>query len=1202
MAELFLVYNDFHFLIISIAGVLAFFLCHELKKSLADRLAWSFLALFAISHAAFNAFHLINRFITGFPFIEDAIPIFAFISTSFCFGFVINIQNYNGNLPSIRRFWYLFQLLGLSGLAFGLHAFALTQFCFLGVPSILMIARAFYLGEVFKVRNRCLCHKISGLWLILILSVIHSKSAGLVSFDNVFSKILVNFSTVFWMLGLWFCVRRLQMEDAAPSVMRSQNSLMVFLPIALLVTFTFGLLTSSFLTRKAFEYDIHSKANLFTTLIHAVKSQFSLADIQVKQIAETNYLKKILSNPQEKQSDLFNETLDHFNRALPNSVCYLIATNGTTIFSSNRNEPDSFVDRNFSFRSYFQEGMQGKPSQMLSQGSISRVFGYYSSRPILSDNEEVLAVAVVKLNLDNFSSFFPDSIPLCLLDENLEIVSSNRPSTFWSPVLPLEKQPFAFIPPRFRHQLNCDLSYSSPSSRSFQTDTFLWKHSILNTNWKFCAMDSGQSVLWARILAISLTLIGTIVSLGIAHNWAQSLSSSSKIEKGARIYKTLVEGSSNIVVLLDLYGNILAVNQTGIRELGLDAEGNSLKRIPEYWNEKTQPLVRQAIQKALTGNRIVCEAEKPEADGGTTYWELILNPVVEEGAAPTQLIGIFHNFTEHKLASLELRRERDLTTSILNTAQAIILLLDMTGKVLRVNQHYYDLTGFKPEEVIGSNWLEKFIADADIQKVSSYFRQYCNNFGMAPLINKINTKNGKLLEIEWKNRTVKDEGGRAIGVISVGQDITHHSQLENKLRESKSKVSMLNNSFVRFGSSPEENITVLNEVAWLITGADAVFTKECLDETMKTLARASVSDDILDLIPEFCHSINHTVNPSKEPFLISDISSQKRICECLHNFQAAIQCNFFLGNVVSGALFCCYQDRTPDLSEEDLGLISLIAQAMGIEIARLTEKRALQEAIQQLDAKNRRMSLEMDIARTVHRSFLPAAAPLSGKFSFGFKFQPSFSVGGDYFDFIPFPELKKMGVFFADISGHGVAGALLSSMLKMILFSVTRDCPTPQEVLSRMNKEIEENFPSGYFVAAFYALIDEDSQQINFANAAPEPALVVRENGRVEILCHGGQPMGLLPPEFTDAETFAGTSVILEPGEKLVFFTDGLTDIKVGEKERIGLERLSRWFSEAANLDAQIFCDEIYRRAVSSAVEKGIDDDIMLLAVARSKV
>ncbi|MEW6713290.1 MAG: GAF domain-containing SpoIIE family protein phosphatase, partial [Candidatus Riflebacteria bacterium] len=379
-----------------------------------------------------------------------------------------------------------------------------------------------------------------------------------------------------------------------------------------------------------------------------------------------------------------------------------------------------------------------------------------------------------------------------------------------------------------------------------------------------------------------------------------------------------------------------------------------------------------------------------------------------------------------------------------------------------------------------------------------------------------------------------------------------------------------------------------------------VFIKENINGQLAQISFASLMEEGKVGTQTNCIIKPGIESLGKDPILVQNLRSFGADCKCLQIYKSAIFSNLFLLEEHVGLLFCCFQCDLPEISEEDIDLIKIIAQAISIEIARLREKRELKSVIEELNVKNRRISLEMDIARTVHRSFLPVKAPRSRSYSFGFKFSPCFSVGGDYFDFLPFPVSQKMGVFFADISGHGVAGALLSSMLKMILFSVTHDCPVPVEVLSRMNQKIEENFPSGYFVSAFYTILDETTNEIEFANAAPEPALVLRSDGRIEIYSRGGQPMGLLPAEFIDNETFVGSKLVLEKGDKLIFFTDGLTDIKITDNARLGLDRVCSWLSEYSSLEAQQLVDKIYQLATDAAIENGIDDDIMLLAIARN--
>lgn len=1183
---------DFFILIMALNGYFAFVLCNYLKNRLGDKTAWSFLSLFALTHGLFNTFRLVQRFSSLFPFLEEAIPVFAFSFSCFLIGFALNIRSYSGDFSKLRKFWYFLVLAGLSGAVFNLKFFAITQFLFLALPAILSICLASFRSEVFKVRNLCFSHRVVVFSLIILFTTLQLTNLGFIQYQSGLQFFIVFFSSSFWAVSLWFSLRKNSLEEASVSVKQYYRLVDFFLPVSLLLIIIGGFFVSAFLTENAFKFEIQSKKNLLVNVNTLLEGRFMQAGMLAEQLAQAPGLKEAFTGNIKRAED----TLDLFAATIPDAVAYLMNASGTVLTSSNRNQPDSFVGKDFSFRPYFQDAIQGRIGKFLALGTVSNLFGYYHSLPLISESREVVGVAVVKINLNRFSKFFPQNIPMAVIDEKEVIVTSNRPSLFWQRLLPFGEIDFSIAE---KIETKNPLKFFLYRNRYQPTgEELVWQYRLDRSNWQFIIQDSAHFLILARLLGISITLLGSVMIFGVTAFWSLSLQASSMNEKSSRVYKTLVEASVNIVVLTDIYGNIQTINDTGIKELYYD-QGNSNRRLPDYWEKESQESVRQAMQTALSGKRSVCEAVKREENGEKSYWELILNPVIEEDSPPKQLVGIFHNFTARKIASMQLSHEKELTESIINTAQAIILLMDMNGNVLRINQHFYELSGFQPEEVLGQNWFEKFIPEFDSQRVSSYFRQYLNNIKMPPLVNKIRTARGEMLEVEWKNRTIKDSNGKVIGVISVGQDITHHLKMESSLRESKTKFAMLNNCFVRFGSSPNENISILTEAAWLLLGADIAFSKQLTEEKLVLLARASISEEFLHDIPEECLLKPEIADSGKEPKVIDDLKVLSATCSYLSPYESAVFCNFFENDMLAGTLFCCYQEKKEHFSEEQLDLLSIISQAIGIEVERLKQSQALQNAIDALAARNRRMSLEMDIARTVHRSFLPSSAPPSEKFEIGFKFSPCFTVGGDYFDFVPFPDIGKLGILFADISGHGVAGALLSSMLKMILFNQTRDCQPAKEILNRMNGQIEENFPSGYFVSAFYALLDEESSSIDLANAAPEPALVIRKKGHIEIVCRGGQPMGLLPSEFTDSETFAGTSIELEAGDMLFLFTDGLTDIKISENERLGIDRLSRWLSEESAQSPQQLCETIYQRAIDMAVPESIDDDIMILAVAR---
>lgn len=1199
-----IVRSDFYFFCFSLLSVFIFFFSRFFKQKLADRFAWQMFSLFALVQATSHLFELIQQFYNLFPSLESARPVFSFLSSLLIGAFALNISNKLGEKHNKRHFWFVPVILVFATLSFGLRIFTFLQALIVGLPAIILTIKAFYEENVFKAGTTCLCQKISGIALSAFLTINLLQDIRFIPTESFFVSSLLLTSFAFLAAAFWCCARVIDQGDASSEIIRSSKYLKLFAPVSLAIIFPVLFLLTLILVGSSFYYEKNAKITLGNSLKLLFESHWHPVDVAARKLSSLPEIKKIFQSPDDSQTlKKVNKLIDDHSLLIKNSVVYLMDKDGNTISSSNRNSKNSFLNQNFAFRPYFKQAIEGKPADYLARGIISNRFGYYSAQPVHSANGKVLGVVVIKSDLRNIKKELPGMPAIALIDENSELVIANRPTDFWVNFLPLNN--VGFIPANIsgNHEYDGVLSFY-PSEDDFrapreQRNLFVWRYKLNISGWALCLVDNAYGLAWVRLLGLTIAFLAAFVLVVVAYIWDMSLKTAQEVEKNARIYESLVEGSSNIVALMDIYGNFLTLNTMGRRTLGLekDDELGSL-RLPDIWDKESVSSVRESLQKCLNGKKVVCEAVKTE-ENGPTYWELLLNPVTKNNTLPREIIGIFHNFTQRKLATLELRKEKDLVDNLLNTAQAIILLLDSKANILQVNQYFYDITGYTEEEVLGKSWLDNFVAEDDKLKVSSFFQRYSRSSGVAPLLNKIVTSDGKTLDIEWRNKTLRDENRKAMGIIAVGQDVTRHLQIENTLRESKSKFAMLNNCFIRFGNSPEDNMEMLGEIAWMLTGADSIVIKEFKDNKFQSLNISTVNEEEVENL-KTAFSFDQSIEKlGKSPAVLNDLQHNKLIADPPEGIKGAIANLIYFNNQLTGAIFACFSSEVEEMSAEDLNLVSIVAQAIGVEIIRMREDRQLREAFHQLALKDKRMSLEMEIARTVHRSFLAEKAPECSPYKIGQMFQPCFSVGGDYFEFIPFAEKQQLGVLFADISGHGVAGALLSSMLKALIKETTSENNDPNKVLLKMNDSIESNFPEGYFVSAFFALIDKKDENIIVASAAPEPAILLRKDKRIEKIAKGGQPMGLLPTEFVDPDDFASFNVKLHPGDTLLFFTDGITDIKISEDERIGLDRFCQWVSELAGAEPQDLCDNLYSRATEAAIEKGIDDDIMLLAIKR---
>ena len=200
-------------------------------------------------------------------------------------------------------------------------------------------------------------------------------------------------------------------------------------------------------------------------------------------------------------------------------------------------------------------------------------------------------------------------------------------------------------------------------------------------------------------------------------------------------------------------------------------------------------------------------------------------------------------------------------------------------------------------------------------------------------------------------------------------------------------------------------------------------------------------------------------------------------------------------------------------------------------------------------AEREAMSLEAEEARAIQQALLPKASPYIPGFAISGLSIPARAVGGDWYDFIPFPD-GRWGLVLADVSGKGTAAALLMSATRGMLRSLAEACCTPAEVLTKLNHLLVEDFPAGKFVTLVYAVLSPASRNITFASAGHLHPLLIDDSGARFLDTERGLPLGLSCGDYSE------TSVTLAHGSRLVFYSDGISEAVNDAEEEYGLERL----------------------------------------------
>jgi len=193
---------------------------------------------------------------------------------------------------------------------------------------------------------------------------------------------------------------------------------------------------------------------------------------------------------------------------------------------------------------------------------------------------------------------------------------------------------------------------------------------------------------------------------------------------------------------------------------------------------------------------------------------------------------------------------------------------------------------------------------------------------------------------------------------------------------------------------------------------------------------------------------------------------------------------------------------------------------------------------------------EAQEARVIQQALLPKSSPYIPGFVISGRSVPARAVGGDWYDFIPFPD-GRWGLVLADVSGKGTAAALLMSATRGMLRSLAEACCTPGEVLTKLNQLLVDDFPAGKFVTMVYAVLDPKKRSVVFANAGHLRPLLIDDRGEQFLDTERGLPLGLGCGDYSE------THVALSEGSKLVFYSDGITEAENANEEEYGLCRLA---------------------------------------------
>jgi serine phosphatase RsbU (regulator of sigma subunit)/pSer/pThr/pTyr-binding forkhead associated (FHA) protein len=419
-----------------------------------------------------------------------------------------------------------------------------------------------------------------------------------------------------------------------------------------------------------------------------------------------------------------------------------------------------------------------------------------------------------------------------------------------------------------------------------------------------------------------------------------------------------------------------------------------------------------------------------------------------------------------------------------------------------------------------------------------------------------------------------------------------------KLRSLVEVARALQNSL-----STQEVLTAVVDAALAVTGCERGFLMLRKDAELETTVardhngRTLEPDDLRvprSVIRRALNSRRDLLSMSFDPMAeqgmrpemsVAELELRSVVCLPLIHIRSGLSEETRISSAAENTVGLLYMDSklTPaDLSSGNRELL----QTLAIEASTILENARL---IEEERAKIR-IEDELRIARGIQQGLLPMVLPSDGWFRAAGSSVPSTQVGGDYFD-VREVAPDRWAVVVADVSGKGVSSALLASLLQGTFFMASGDSSHIESTMSRLNNFLLERTRGEKYATMFYCIL-ESSGLLSYSNAGHPAPFLVSADGRLRKLHTSGMPVGML-----EGAQFQMVQTQLTPGDKVVIYSDGLTEAEDAEGHFFDTERLRLCLRDNATRDAAGLHAALLH-AVDRFTEGGmIRDDITALVI-----
>ena len=261
-------------------------------------------------------------------------------------------------------------------------------------------------------------------------------------------------------------------------------------------------------------------------------------------------------------------------------------------------------------------------------------------------------------------------------------------------------------------------------------------------------------------------------------------------------------------------------------------------------------------------------------------------------------------------------------------------------------------------------------------------------------------------------------------------------------------------------------------------------------------------------------------------------------------------------------------------------------------------ERALSERNRDLETMNRRMKKDLAAAARIQQSLLPRKAPDMPQLEIAWTYRPCDELAGDTLNIIPLNK-NQVGLYLLDVSGHGVPAALMAVTLSHLLTPSLsgqagqfnrRVFTNPGKLATQLNASFQTDEEQEQFFTLVYGVVDVEKRTFAYTSAGHPDLIYQSSEGTVAHLEANGLPVG-----FSPTENYVTKTLALQPGDRVIIYSDGIPEARNGAGEQFGMARFQEILQKCSNLSLSRTFDEVIAAVEKWTADFVIDDDMSLL-------